>query len=147
MLKKTIPASRAGWLLLGLAEHSRTVGDGDLAVEYRLDQALHLLGEVLAVGVEGDDDLGPGVGEQPVTGAKRGAAAAVDHVAGDGRAVGTWRRPAVPSREPSSTTSVAVAHAADRGRDPVEHLADVVGLVVGGDEDADAIAEALRDSS
>ena len=30
------------------------------------------------------------------------------------------------------------------GRDPVEHRADVVGLVVGGDQDADAVAEALR---
>src|SRR5207342_652915 len=43
---------------VGLAEHPRAVGDVDLAVEDGLDQPLHLGGQVLAVGVEGDDDLG-----------------------------------------------------------------------------------------
>ena len=68
---------------VGLAEHARAVGDVDLAVEDRLDQPLHLRGQVLAVGVEGDDDLGPRLDHQPVAGAQRRAAAAVDHVAGD----------------------------------------------------------------
>ena len=35
-------------------------------------------------------------------------------------------------------------HAADLGRHQVEHVADVLGLVVGGDEDRDLVAEALR---
>ena len=91
-LKKTIPSSRAKWLRLGLAEHPRAVGDVDLAVEHRLHQPRHLRGQVLAVGVEGDDDLGPGVDHQPVAGAQRRAAAAVDHVAGDGGAVLARRR-------------------------------------------------------
>ena len=60
--------------------------------------------------------------------------------------IAPWARAtsSVPSREPSSTTSTAVGDAADLGRDPVEHRADVVGLVVGGDEDADPVAELLR---
>ena len=33
--------------------------------------------------------------------------------------------------------------AADRGRDLAEHVADVLGLVVGGDQDRDLVAEAL----
>ena len=72
---------------VGVAEHARAVGDVDLAVEHRLDQALHLRGQVLAVGVEGDDDLGPRFDHQPVAGAQRRAAAAVGHVAGDRGAV------------------------------------------------------------
>ena len=72
---------------VGVAEDARAVGDVDLAVEDRLDQPLHLRGQVLAVGVEGDDDLGPRFDHQPVAGAQGGAAAAVDHVAGDQRAV------------------------------------------------------------
>ena len=51
---------------------------------------------------------------------------------------------AVPSREPSSTTSTAVYEAADLGGDAVQDGADVVGLVVGGDEDADLVAEVVR---
>ena len=73
---------------LRLTEHPGAVSHRDLPGEHRLDEARHLLGQVLAVGVEGDDDVGPGVREQPVAGAKRGAAAAVDHVAGDDRAGG-----------------------------------------------------------
>ena len=78
---------------LGLAEHARAVGHVDLAREHGLDQARHLLGQVLAVGVDRDDDLGARVGEQAVAGAKRRAAAAVDHVARDRR-----RRRARPRR-------------------------------------------------
>ena len=54
---------------------------------HRLDQALHLRGQVLPVGVEGDDDRRARFGHQPVAGAQRRAAAAVDHVAGDHGAV------------------------------------------------------------
>ena len=72
---------------VGVAEHARAVGDVDLSVEHRFDQALHLRGKVLAVGVEGDDDLGAGLDHQPVAGPQGGAAAAVDDVAGDEGAV------------------------------------------------------------
>ena len=49
----------------------------------------------------------------------------------------------VPSREPSSTTSTAVGAAADLGRKLLEDDADVLALVVGGDEDRDLAAEVL----
>ena len=81
--------------------------------------------------------------EQPVAGAQRRAAAAVDHVAGDDRAVGAGDLLGAVARAVVDDERRR-ANAADLGRDPVEHLADVVGLVVGGDEHADAVAEALR---
>ena len=128
---------------VGLAEHARAVGDVDLAVEHRLDQALHLRRQVLAVGVERHHDLGAGFDHQPVAGAQRRAAAAVDHVAGDDRAVlggdvaGPVARAVVDDQHRG-------LDAADLARHQVEHLADVLGLVVGGDEDRDPAAEALR---
>ena len=118
-LKKTIPSSRASVVGLGLAEHAGAVGDGDLAGEHRLDEPLHLRRQVLAVGVERDHDLGAGVGHQPVAGAQRGAAAAVDEVARDHRAVlggdlaGAVAR-AVVDHEDGGLDS------AHLGRDPVE---------------------------
>ena len=86
-LKKTMPSSREQVVAVGVAEHPGAVGDVDLAVEDRLHQPLHLLGQVLPVGVERDDDLGAGFDHQPVAGPQGRAAAAVDHVAGDDRAV------------------------------------------------------------
>ena len=128
---------------LGLAEDARAVRHGDLAGEHRLDQALHLGWQVLAVGVQGDDDGRARVGEQPVAGAQRGAAAAVDHVAGDDRAV--------LGGDLAGAVARAVVDDQDRGldpadliRNPVEDVADAVGLVVGGDQHADPVPEALR---
>ena len=136
-LKKTIPISRAKWSSVGVAEHARAVGDVDLAVEDRLDQPLHLGRQVLAVGVERDDDLRPRVDHQPVAGAQGGAAAAVDHVA--------RHRGAVLGGDLPGPVARAVVDDQDPGRDPaylvgdaVEHVADVLGLVVGRDEDRDA---------
>ena len=98
---------------------------------------------MLAVGVEGDDDLGAGFDHQPVAGAQRRAAAAVGDVAGD--------RGAVLGGDVAGAVAGAVVDdqdlgrdAADLGRHLVEHVADVLGLVVGGDEDRDLAAEALR---
>jgi hypothetical protein len=45
------------------------VRHGHLAVDHRPDQARHLLGQVLAIGVERHDDAGAGVRHQPVPGA------------------------------------------------------------------------------
>ncbi len=141
-LKKTMPSSRAKMVAVGVAEHAGAVGDVDFAVEDGLDQALHLRRQVLAVGVERDHDLGPGVDHQPVAGAQRRTAAAVDHVAGDDRAVlggdvaGAVARAVVDDEHLGP-------HAADLGRHPLEHVADVLGLVIGGDDDRDLAAEAL----
>ena len=64
----------------------------------------------------------------------------------------TWRATAAPcsramspvrSREPSSTTSTAVATPHTRLGDAREDVADVVLLVVGGDDDGDLVLEAL----
>ncbi len=93
------------------------MGDVDLAAQHGADQAVHLGGQVLAVGVEGDDDVGAGVGHQPVAGAKRGAAAAVDHVARDrdpvlaGDVAGAVPRAVVDDERPRSrdrTTSAGM---------------------------------------
>ncbi len=98
---------------------------------------------MLAVGVEGDDDLGARVDHQPVAGAQRRAAAAVDHVAGDhgavlgGHVAGAVARAVVDDQHRG-------LHPADLGRHQVQHVADVLGLVVGGDEDRDLAAEARR---
>ena len=128
---------------LGLAEDAGAVRHGDLAGDHRLHQALHLRWQVLSVRVQGDDDARARVGEQPIAGAKRGAAAAIDQVAGDDRAVlGGDLAGAVPR---------AVVDDENRGlepadliRNPVEDIADAVGLVVGGDQHAELVPEALR---
>ena len=101
------------------------MGDVDLAIEHRLDQPLHLRGKVLAVGIEGDNDLRPRLDHQPVAGPQGGAAAAVDDVAGDeGAVLGGDLAGPVPG---------AVVHHQHRGpdpahlvRDPVEDVADAL---------------------
>ena len=70
-------------------------------------------------------------------------AAAVDHVAGDDRAVGGGDLAGAVARAVVDDQDRGL-DPADLGGDPVEDRADVVGLVVGGDEDADLVAEALR---
>ena len=86
-LKKTIPSSRAKWLRSASPSTREPWATSTSPSSDRLDQPLHLGGQVLAVGVEGDDDLGARFDHQPVAGAQRGAAAAIDHVAGDDGAV------------------------------------------------------------
>ena len=143
LLKNTIPASRAGWFCSASPSTREPWATATSPSSTGLHQPLHLLGQVLAVGVEGDDDLRPGVGEQPVAGPQRRAAAAVDHVAGDDRAVGAGDVLGAVARAVVDDQDRG-RDPADLGRDPVEHRADVVGLVVGGDQDRDPVAEALR---
>ena len=76
-----------------------------------------------------------GVGHQPVAGPQRRAAAAVDHVPRDHGAVPAPPSSPVSSREPSSTTRTRSLPRRPRAGS-VEHLADALGLVVGGDHDA-----------
>ena len=82
-----------------------------------------------------------GVREQPVAGPQRRAATAVDHVPGDDRAVGAGDVLGAVARAVVDDQDRG-RHAADLWRDPVEDPADVVGLVVGGHEHADPVAEA-----
>ena len=128
---------------LGVAEHARAVRHVDGPVRDRADQPLHLLGPVLAVGVERHDDARAGVDHQAVAGAQRGAAAEVGHVA--------RHRGAVLARDVARPVARSVVHhqhrrlqPADHRRDAGEDLADVVLLVVGRDHDRDLVAEALR---
>jgi hypothetical protein len=119
------------------------VRDRDLPGDDRLDQALHLGGQVLTVGVEGDDYRGPGVGQQPVSRSQRSAAAAIDHVAGDHRSVprGDFARAVARAVVDDEHGRLDAAHLL---RNAIEHIADARGFVVGGDEDADPVTEPIR---
>jgi hypothetical protein len=119
------------------------VGDVDPTLQHRLNQPLHLARQVLAVGVESHHDLRSRLGEQPVSGSQRRATAAVDHVAGDDRAMlgcgvaGAVARSVVDDEHRGFAS-------ADLFRNPVEHVTYALGLVVGGDQHRDLAAEALR---
>jgi hypothetical protein len=128
---------------LRVAEHPRAVRDLNLSRQHGLDQALHLGGQMLAIGIQGDDDPRVGIGEQPIARPQGGTAATVDHVPGDD--------PAVLSRElPGAVTRAVIDHedggfdSAHLVGDAVEYPADALGLVVGRHEHSDLVAEALR---
>ena len=87
-LKNTIPSSRAKWFGSAWPITREPWATSTSPSSTGRDEPRHLLGQVLAVGVERHDDDRARVGHQPVAGPQRGAAAAVDHVARDGRAVG-----------------------------------------------------------
>lgn len=129
---------------LRAAEHARAVGHVVGAVEHRHEQALHLLGQVLAVGVHRDDRARTRLDEQPEPGAQRGAAAAVYDVTGDRGALGQ-RHPGRGVARPVVDHQHGGRDAGDLGGDPAQHQRQVVGLVEGGDDDPHVVAEALRD--
>jgi hypothetical protein len=125
-----------------VAEDARAVRDVDATAEHRLHQALHLLRPVLAVRVERDHHARAGVDHQAIARAQRGAAAEVGHVPRHRRAVGAGDLPGPVARAVVDDEHRG-ADAADRGRDPREHLPDAVLLVVRRDDDGHAVAEAL----
>ena len=93
-----------------MAEHARAVRHVDGPVGHRADEPLHLLGAVLAVGVERHDDPGARVDHQPVAGAQGGAAAQVGHVA--------RHRGAVRARDVARPVARAVVHHEHRVSSP-----------------------------
>ena len=133
-----MPAQRWGRIRRGTAGEAGADDVVGVAVEDRRDQALELLGGVLAVGVaEGDGDrtrARPPCGQPDAHG---GAEAAVARRARRPRR----RRPrptaAVASVEPSSTTTQRTGWPRTVGRHPGDDAADRGRLVVGGEEEDD----------
>ena len=133
-------------VLLGVAEHARAVRHVEGPFGDRPHQSLHLLGPVLAVGVERDDDPRPRVDHQAVAGAQRRAAAEVGGVAGHGGAV--------LARDLARAVARAVVDHQHGGADPAhrvgdarEDLTDVVLLVVCRDDDRHSIPKTLDQPS
>ena len=139
-----MPSSRAKWLRSAWPRTREPWATSTSPSSTGLTSRSISDGQVLAVGVEGDDDLGARFDHQPVAGAQGGAAAAVGDVAGDQRRRARRRRRRCRRGSRRRRPATSVGDAADLGRHLVEDVADVLRLVVGGDEDRDLAAEALR---